>query len=290
MRKRKPTTELETLAETRCFEGRQLRLRHQSSTLSCDMTCSLYLPPQAASEQVPLLYWLSGLTCTDENFVQKAGAQRYAAELGVGLVCPDTSPRGDDVPDDPEGDWDFGHGAGFYLNATRSPWNTHYRMYDYVVEELPALMEEHFAVDTQRRAVFGHSMGGHGALTIALRNPERYTSVSAFSPIVAPTRCPWGEKAFSNYLGDDREAWQDYDSCELIRTAETRLPMLIDQGLADDFLEQQLKPELLEAACEESNYPVTVRRHPGYDHSYFFIASFVGSHIGFHAHELQRER
>jgi S-formylglutathione hydrolase len=252
------------------------------------MHFSLYLPPQAGSGTVPALYWLSGLTCTDENFVHKAGAQRYAAEHGVALVCPDTSPRGEHIPDDPQGAWDFGIGAGFYVNATQPPWNEHYRMYDYVVGELPALVEEHFPVDAHHRAIFGHSMGGHGALTIALRNPERYHSVSAFAPIVAPTQCPWGEKALGHYLGADREVWRSHDCCELIAAGASHLPMLIDQGEADEFLSEQLRTELLEDTCRQSEYPAMIRRQPGYDHSYFFIASFIGSHVGFHAHELAR--
>lgn len=277
---------MEQLAENRCFNGRQLRHQHRSDVLDCDMTFSVYLPPQAEQASVPVLYWLSGLTCTDENFVQKAGAQRYAAEHGVAIVAPDTSPRGPEVPDDHDGAWDFGHGAGFYVNATEEPWSLHYHMYDYVVEELPALVAEHFPVIPERCAIFGHSMGGHGALTIALNNPDRYRSVSAFSPIVSPLNCPWGEKALSNYLGPDREAWKRHDSCELVRAAQTHLPMLVDQGEADNFLEEQLKTELLEATCAEAGYDAVIRRQPGYDHSYFFIASFVGSHIAFHARQL----
>jgi len=277
---------LEKIAENLCYEGSQLRFTHASHSLGCDMNFSIYLPPQAREQKVPVLYWLSGLTCTDENFVQKAGAQRYAAEHGVAIVAPDTSPRGEGIPDDPEGAWDFGLGAGFYVNATESPWNVNYRMYDYVTEELPALVAENFPVDASLSSIFGHSMGGHGALTIALRNPDRYRSVSAFAPIVAPTRCPWGEKALGMYLGEDRELWKGYDSCELIASGARQLPMLIDQGEADNFLEEQLKTELLEQTCDEASYPATVRRQAGYDHSYFFIASFVGSHIAFHAHEL----
>ncbi len=285
--KPKPKAALETLSEHRCFEGRQLRVRHRSASLDCDMNFSVYLPPQAAIGKVPMLYWLSGLTCTDENFVQKAGAQRYAAELGLGIVCPDTSPRGEGVPDDPDAAWDFGLGAGFYVNATEAPWNQHYRMYDYIVEELPALVEENFPADANLRSIFGHSMGGHGALTIALKNPHRYSSVSALAPIASPSRCPWGEKALGQYLGSDPSVWRDHDSCELIRKAEVQLPILVDQGEADEFLEHQLRTELLEEACDERGFQATIRRQPGYDHSYFFIASFVGSHIGFHAHELK---
>ncbi|MEM1113898.1 MAG: S-formylglutathione hydrolase [Pseudomonadota bacterium] len=277
---------MEQIASNRCFEGQQLRLSHVSDSLGCAMSFSIYLPPEAETSDVPVLYWLSGLTCTDENFVHKAGAQRYAAEHGVAIVAPDTSPRGESVPDVPDGAWDFGLGAGFYVNATESPWSTNYRMYDYVSQELPALVAQNFPVDRGRTSIFGHSMGGHGALCIALRNPEQYRSVSAFSPIVAPTQCPWGEKALGNYLGPQREQWKAYDSCELIRGGAAQMPMLIDQGEADDFLAEQLKTELLEEACADMNYPATIRRQSGYDHSYFFIASFVGSHVAFHARQL----
>jgi len=279
---------LETIANNRCFEGEQLRIRHASASLHCDMRFSVYLPPSARDGDTPVLYWLSGLTCTDENFVHKAGAQRYAAEHNVAIVVPDTSPRGDEVPDDPDGSWDFGLGAGFYVNATEAPWKNHYRMYDYVTEELPNVLQEHFPVDTRRASIFGHSMGGHGALVIALRNPARYQSVSAFAPVVAPTRCPWGEKALGNYLGADRESWKNYDACALIEAGALQLPMLVDQGLADNFLDDQLKIELLEAACKSTGYEATIRRQPGYDHSYFFVSSFIGSHIAFHARELEK--
>lgn len=247
------------------------------------MNFSIFLPPRAEGEKVPVVYWLSGLTCTDENFVIKAGAQRYAAELGLAVVAPDTSPRGDGVPDDPDGAWDFGLGAGFYLNATAEPWARHYRMYDYIVTELPALLESSFPVDGGRAAISGHSMGGHGALTIALKNPGRFRSVSAFAPICSPMRCPWGEKALGGYLGPDREAWREYDTTELLRRAEERLPVLVDQGGADEFLKAQLRLDLLEAASAEADYPMTVRWQPGYDHSYYFIASFIGEHLAFHA-------
>ncbi|MEP0202017.1 MAG: S-formylglutathione hydrolase [Halioglobus sp.] len=278
---------MEQIAANRCFEGSQLRFTHAATTTQCDMNFSVFLPPAVHEGPVPVIYWLSGLTCTDENFVQKAGAQRYAAEHGVAIIAPDTSPRGDDVPDDAEGAWDFGLGAGFYVNATQSPWNTHYQMYDYITQELPAVVAEHFSVDTQRSAIMGHSMGGHGALTIALKNPAQYRSVSAFSPIVAPTQCPWGEKALGHYLGDNRESWQAYDTCELIRSGAQALPMLVDQGEADDFLDEQLKTGLLEQTCVDTGYAATIRRQPGYDHSYFFIASFIGSHIAFHAKALR---
>jgi S-formylglutathione hydrolase len=250
------------------------------------MTFAVFLPPQAEAERVPVVYWLSGLTCTDENFVTKAGAQQYAAEHGIAVVAPDTSPRGDGVPDDPEEAYDFGLGAGFYVNATQAPWSEHYHMYDYVVQELPELVNANFPVDPERQAIFGHSMGGHGALTIALKNPGRFRSVSAFAPIVAPTQVAWGHKALGNYLGPDREAWKDYDACELIATATERLPLLVDQGDADQFLEEQLKPELLEAACKAHDHPLTLRMQPGYDHSYFFMASFMKDHFAHHAEAL----
>jgi len=251
------------------------------------MYFSLFLPPQAEGGRVPLLTWLSGLTCTDENFVQKAGAQRAAAAQGVALLAPDTSPRGEGVADDPDGAWDLGLGAGFYVNATQAPWSAHYRMYDYVLEELPALVVAEHPLDAGRQAIFGHSMGGHGALTLALRNPERFASVSAFAPICAPTRCPWGEKAFTAFLGADRESWKAHDSCELLRAGAARLPLLVDQGSADGFLEEQLRTPLLEAACREHDYPATIRRQEGYDHSYFFIASFIDEHVAFHARHLR---
>lgn len=277
---------MEQIGSNRCFGGQQQRFRHHSAVLGCDMTFSVYLPPQAETAPVPVVWWLSGLTCTDENFVAKAGAQRYAAELGLALVAPDTSPRGQGVPDDPEGAWDFGLGAGFYVNATEEPWRSHYRMYDYVVRELPEVVGEGFPVDPARAGISGHSMGGHGALTIALRNPGRFRSVTAFSPICSPTRCPWGEKALGNYLGPDRDTWREYDAALLLAASEERLPVLVDQGEADGFLAEQLRTELLREASSEAGYPMTIRMQPGYDHSYFFIASFIGEHLGFHASHL----
>jgi len=278
---------MEQIGASKCFGGRQLRYRHTSAVLGCDMTFSIFLPPQACtrnqSEKVPVVYWLSGLTCTDENFVAKAGAQRYAAELGLAIVAPDTSPRGEGVPDDPDGAWDFGLGAGFYVNATQEPWRRHYRMYDYIVDELPALISAGFAVDSSRTGISGHSMGGHGALTIALKNPGRFRSVTAFAPICSPLRCPWGEKALGNYLGPDRSAWQEYDTTALLAGASEHLPVLVDQGDADSFLVEQLKTPLLEQACSEAAYPMTIRMQAGYDHSYFFISSFIGEHLAFHA-------
>jgi S-formylglutathione hydrolase len=274
---------LATVAESRCFEGRQLRFRHRAETVSCDMHFSVYLPPLAERERVPLLYWLSGLTCTDENVVIKSGFQRAAARCGIAVVAPDTSPRGDGVPDDPDGAYDFGLGAGFYVNATQPPWSTHYRMYDYVTQELPALIEAEFPVDPSRRGIFGHSMGGHGALTVALKNRDRFRAVSAFAPICAPSRCPWGQKALGHYLGDDRSAWREYDASALIEDGAPVLPMRVDQGEADDFLSEQLKPELLVAACSARTYPLELHRHGGYDHGYHFIATFIDEHFGFHA-------
>jgi S-formylglutathione hydrolase len=277
---------VETVSETRCFGGVQGVYRHAAKSTGCDMEFAVYLPPQAQSGPVPVLTWLSGLTCTWENFAVKAGAQRYAAEHGVALVAPDTSPRGLDLPGEHD-DWDFGSGAGFYVDATQEPWSAHYRMYSYVVEELPALVHERFALDAQRQGIFGHSMGGHGALVVALRNPERYRSVSAFAPISAPTRCPWGEKALGHYLGADREAWRRYDACELLAESDWRRPILVDQGGADGFLEVQLKPERLREACASAHVPLELRLQPGYDHSYYFIASFVGDHVAHHARALR---
>lgn len=277
---------VEKLSANQSFGGQQLRCKHQSDVLNCEMTFSIYLPPQAEQGSVPVLYWLSGLTCTDENFVQKAGAQQYAADYGVAIVCPDTSPRGDDVADDSEGAYDMGLGAGFYVDATQQPWAQHYQMYSYVVDELPALIHAEFPIDKQRQAISGHSMGGHGALTIALRNPERFRSVSAFAPICSPLNCPWGEKALSHYLGDDRLHWAQYDAVELVKQCQTYLPVLVDQGQADNFLTEQLKTELLIDAAKKADWAMQIRMQPAYDHSYFFIATFIGEHIAFHARAL----
>jgi S-formylglutathione hydrolase len=282
--------ELRLLSSYRLFDGSQKRYRHRSKSLNCDMNFSIYLPPSTNdSEKIPAIYWLSGLTCTDENFAIKAGAQRVAAELGMTLVIPDTSPRGEDVATAPDAAYDLGLGAGFYVNATQPPWSHHYRMYDYIVDELPALIEQHFHV-SDRRSICGHSMGGHGALVIALRNPQRYRSVSAFSPIANPTTSPWGKKAFSHYLGSDIKSWRDYDATLLVETADRsqQLPILIDQGDADEFLAAQLKPERLIAASEAANYPVQFNMRAGYDHSYFFISTFMESHLRFHAEALRR--
>ncbi|WP_092591340.1 S-formylglutathione hydrolase [Pseudidiomarina indica] len=271
--------------EVKLFGGRQIRYEHPSSVLNCTMQFSVYLPPQAEQQPVPALYWLSGLTCTDENFSSKAGAQRVAAELGIALIIPDTSPRGEGVPDDANQAYDFGLGAGFYVNATQAPWNQHYHMYDYIVQELRELVEKELPV-TQRRAISGHSMGGHGALVMALRNPELYTSVSAFAPICHPTQCPWGHKAFSGYLGDDQAAWQEYDATELLLRLRKAPPMLISQGEADNFLAEQLRPDDLANAIAETGVEATFERHEGYDHSYYFIASFIEQHLRFHAEKL----
>lgn len=275
---------IENLSSNKSFGGWHKQYRHRSEVLNCDMRFAIYLPPQAAGgRKVPVLYWLSGLTCTDENFMQKAGAQQMAAQLGMALVAPDTSPRGETVADDEA--YDLGQGAGFYVNATQAPWNRHYRMYDYVLDELPQLVESVFPVTTVR-SIAGHSMGGHGALVLALRNPQRYRSVSAFSPIANPMNCPWGKKAFAAYLGEDTAEWAQYDASLLMRDADDRVPALVDQGEADNFLVEQLKPEALEAAAAASDCPLQLHRREGYDHSYYFIASFIGEHLHFHAKYL----
>ena len=277
---------LEIVSSNKSFGGWHKRYRHRSSSLNCDMVFAVYLPPQAEQgAKLPALYWLSGLTCTDENFMQKAGAQRMAAELGLIIVAPDTSPRGEGVADDANGAYDFGLGAGFYVNATQEPFARHYRMYDYVVHELPGLIESNFPV-SDRRGIAGHSMGGHGALICALKNPGRYQSVSAFSPISNPMNCPWGEKAFSLYLGEERSRWREWDASVLIAEAEEKLPILVDQGDRDDFLEGQLKPQALQAAAKAAAHPLTLRMQPGYDHSYYFIASFIDDHLRHHAEAL----
>lgn len=275
---------MERIEHHASFGGRQEVWKHASRALGCEMRLGVYLPPAAlAGERCPVLYWLSGLTCTEQNFITKAGAQQHAAQHGLILVAPDTSPRGADVADDPG--YDLGQGAGFYLDATQAPWAPHFRMEDYVVHELPALVEQHFPA-TEKRALFGHSMGGHGALTLALRHPGRYASVSAFAPIVAPSQVPWGQKVFAAYLGDDRTAWAAHDAVALVATARERLPLLVDQGEDDEFL-PQLQPALLRAACSQAGHPLTLRLWPGYDHSYYFIASFIGEHVAHHARALR---
>ena len=275
---------IENLSANKSFGGWQKQYSHNSLSLNCSMRFAIYLPPQVSSGQkVPVLYWLSGLTCTDENFMQKAGAQRIAAELGIAIVAPDTSPRGEGVADDEA--YDLGQGAGFYVNATQAPWDRHYQMYDYVLNELPALIEATFPV-SDKRAISGHSMGGHGALTIAMLNPDRYSSMSAFSPINNPITCPWGQKAFSAYLGKDKTTWRNYDASELMREAKQFVPAKVDQGGADDFLAEQLKPDTLVAAAKVSAYPLEYHLHDGYDHSYYFISSFIEEHLRFHATHL----
>ncbi|OKL43299.1 S-formylglutathione hydrolase [Pseudovibrio exalbescens] len=276
----------ENISSSKSFGGWHKQFTHQSGALNCEMRFAIYLPPQAfAGEKVPVLYWLSGLTCTDENFMQKAGAHRAAAELGIAIVAPDTSPRGEAVADDPG--YDLGTGAGFYVNATQAPWNRHYQMYDYVCLELPKLIEEMFPV-SRKRAISGHSMGGHGALVLGLRNPEVYTSISAFAPISNPMNCPWGAKALETYLGPDRATWEQYDASRLMRNADVQIPALVDQGDADQFLAEQLMPEALLAAAREKNYPLTLNMREGYDHSYYFIASFIEDHLRFHAAHLNK--
>lgn len=277
--------DIELLSATKSFGGWLKRYQHRSKVLNCEMIFAIYLPPAAETQTVPLLWWLSGLTCTDENFMQKAGAQRMAAELGMAIVCPDTSPRGTDLTGEHDS-YDFGSGAGFYVNATRAPWSQHYRMYDYVTSELPALVNQHFPLNG-KESISGHSMGGHGALICALKNPGRYRSVSAFAPITHPSQCPWGEKAFSGYLGEDRETWKAWDSCELILQLGSDLPLLVDQGEADNFYTAgQLLPEKLQAACQQAGVELNLRMQPGYDHSYFFIASFIDEHLKYHAQHL----
>lgn len=277
--------DLQRQSGNRVFSGMTEYYTHVSKTCATKMAFSVFVPPQAATRKVPVLYWLSGLTCSEENFMAKAGAQRVAAELGVLLVAPDTSPRGLNLPGDSES-WDFGVGAGFYVNATQAPWSTHYKMYDYVSQELPDLIERHFPVDKGKESISGHSMGGHGALVMALRQPGRYASVSAFAPIGSPTLCPWGQKAFSGYLGNDQSTWENYDAHLLIKKATHRQELLIDQGSDDKFLKSQLMPEVLEQTCKEANYPLLYRLQPGYDHSYYFIATFIEEHVRYHARHL----
>lgn len=275
---------MEKLEQHASFGGRQEVWKHASGTLDCEMKFGIYLPPAALrGQKCAVLYWLSGLTCNEQNFITKAGAQAHAARHDLIVVSPDTSPRGENVPNDPA--YDLGQGAGFYLNATQAPWAAHYRMQDYVAQELPALIEQHFAA-TEARGIFGHSMGGHGALVTALRHPGRYKSVSAFAPIVAPTQVPWGQKALRAYLGDNPVEWRAWDTVELIKAAKERLPLLVDQGEADEFLTEHLRPELLQAACAATEHPLTLRQHPGYDHSYYFIASFLEDHFRHHAKAL----
>ena len=277
---------LETLEQHRMHGGTQSVYAHDAKETACRMEFAVYQPAEATERPLPVLYWLSGLTCTWANFTEKAGAQRYAAEHGVIIVAPDTSPRGVDIAGEDDA-YDFGSGAGFYVDATEEPWSKHYRMYSYVAKELPALISANFPVDTACIGIFGHSMGGHGALTIALKNPDIYKSVSAFAPICSPTRCPWGEKALTGYLGADRERWLDYDATELVKSTGWTRPILVDQGTGDSFLEGELKPELLKDACHDASLPLTLRMQEGYDHSYYFMASFIGEHIAYHADILK---
>ncbi len=270
------------ISENRCFDGTVGFCSHQSATCNSEMRFAVYQPPQAKLQNVPVLYFLSGLTCTEENFTVKAGAQRFAAEYGLMLVVPDTSPRNTGIAGEND-DWDFGSGASFYVDATKEPWRKNYQMYTYIVQELPALIAKHFPVKSDKQGIFGHSMGGHGALVCALRNPEIFKSVSALSPIAAPMRCPWGQKAFTNYLGNDEDTWRNYDASELVKTANYKRPILIDQGKADQFLEKQLLPHIFAEACAQVNQPLKLRFHEGYDHSYYFISTFIEDHIRHHA-------
>jgi S-formylglutathione hydrolase len=278
-------TTLETISSQRSFGGTQGVYRHVSTACAAPMRFSVYLPPQAAAGPVPVLYFLAGLTCSEETFVIKAGAQRLAAELGVMLVSPDTSPRNTGIPDE-AADWECGTAAGFYLDATEAPWSSFFHMYSYVSEELPRLVAAEFPAAMDRQSIFGHSMGGHGALTIALKHPDRYRSVSAFAPIVAPSQVPWGLKAFSRFLGPDRAAWANYDACALVRRQRFGGKILIDQGDADKFLERELRSDLFSAACQEAGQPLELNLRPGYDHSYFFIATFMENHLRHHAAAL----
>ncbi len=277
--------DLEIISEHRCFGGVQEFYRHASREIGLPMRFAVYRPPAAEKGPVPVLYYLAGLTCTEETFMIKAGAQRAAAELGLMLVAPDTSPRDTGIAGEAD-DWEFGAGAGFYLDATQAPWSKHFRMESYVARELPEIVAAAFPARADAQGIFGHSMGGHGALTIALKNPGRYRSLSAFAPIAAPSRCPWGEKAFSGYLGADRTAWLDHDATELVRRRPFGRPILVDQGLADKFLPTQLNPDAFEAACRDAGQPLTLRRHEGYDHGYYFIGTFMEEHLRFHAAQL----
>ncbi len=275
---------LTNISQAKVCGGWHKQYTHSSTSLNSNMRFAIFLPPNASKDKpVPVLYWLSGLTCSDENFMQKAAAFRVAAELGIAIVAPDTSPRGDDVADDDS--YDLGQGAGFYVNATQAPWSAHYQMYDYVVDELPALIEQHFPV-SNIKSISGHSMGGHGALMIGLRNQQQYRSISAFSPITNPIRCPWGQKALNAYLGSNVDDWKQFDACELLQSNPNSLPILVDQGDADNFLIEQLKPENLVSAAEVNESNLVLRMQSGYDHSYFFISSFINEHLKFHASHL----
>ena len=276
---------LELISRNRSFDGWHCRYRHYSSTNQCEMTFAIFLPEQSEKQELPTLYWLSGLTCTDENFMQKAGVQRMASKLGLVIIAPDTSPRGEDVADDPG--YDLGQGAGFYLNATKDPWKENYQMYDYIVSELPDIINTNFPVNGCQ-SISGHSMGGHGALTIGLKNPGSYKSISAFSPIVNPSQCPWGIKAFRNYLGEDEACWSEYDACMLLSDIreDALLPILVDQGENDEFLKDQLLLENFEDLAKDKESKIKIQRHSGYDHSYFFIETFIDRHLQFHVSHL----
>ena len=276
------SNKIELKNKTKIHGGELSFHQHQSTVNQCQMSFAVYLPPQARTKKVPVLYFLSGLTCTEENFMIKSGAQKYATDHGIALVTMDTSPRDLGITGEDDS-YDFGSGAGFYLNATAEPWSKNYNMYDYVVKELPTIINSNFPILPNKQSIFGHSMGGHGALTIALRNSKKYRSVSAFSPIVAPTQNPWGIKAFKGYLGEDRSQWLQYDTVELIKSTDNKIPLFIDQGIDDEFLDEYLKPDLLKAACDANNHPINLRMHSGYDHSYYFISSFIQDHIEYHA-------
>ena len=281
---------MELVSSHGCFGGRQLFLRHASREIGLAMKFSVYLPPAAGARAVPVVFYLAGLTCTEETFPTKAGAQRKAADLGLALVAPDTSPRGAGIPGEAD-HWDFGVGAGFYLDAVRDPWKRHWRMESYLIGELLPLVGAEFPVDLSQAGIFGHSMGGHGALTLALRHPGKFRSLSALAPVVAPTRAPWGEKAFSHYLGTDRDAWREHDACDLMRRQRAApFPggILVDQGLDDQFLAPQLMPERFEEACAAVGQPLTLRRHAGYDHGYYFVSTFVADHLAHHFAEMTR--
>ncbi|MBC7880446.1 MAG: S-formylglutathione hydrolase [Anaerolineae bacterium] len=280
-------SQLKLVSEHACFGGKVAFYRHFSNACAREMRFSVYLPPQAENGSVPVLYFLSGLTCTEENFMVKSGAQKFAAQYGLMLVNPDTSPRNTGIPGE-DTDWDFGTGAGFYVDATTEGWSKHYRMYSYVVDELPKLIEANFPVIKDRRGISGHSMGGHGALICGLKNPERYLSVSAFSPIAAPSQCPWGQKAFTHYLGSNHETWANYDASELVKHTQT-VPILIDQGMADPYLKEQLLPDVFESACLASGQALMLRRQEGYDHGYYFISTFIEDHLRHHAEALYRK-
>jgi S-formylglutathione hydrolase len=275
---------IELVSESRAFEGRQRTYRHQSQVCACTMQLAVYLPPRAEKERVPALYWLSGLTCTEDNFSVKSGAQRYAAELGLALVVPDTSPRGVNLPG--ENDYmNVGTGAGFYVNATQKPWSAHYRMYDYVARELVTIVNANLPVDPKRKSISGHSMGGHGALIVGLRNAAEYRSISAFAPISSSSKSAWGKQALTAYLGSDETTWREYDACEVVRGHPSRHKLLVDQGSADPYLEQ-LRPADLRAACAEAGQPLEYRERAGYDHGYYFVGTFIGEHLRFHAAAL----